>query len=139
MSFIKIFVFEFHQNFSFWVSAQFRILSFIKILVFRFHNNLSFWVLSQFELLSFIKLWAFDFFSGKKFLGDFFWCKKVIIVIKKKIGHYCHYCHYYDYYTQVRRKVGFGIIWCPKGHFFTKVTDWRTTRPRRTWVHNNSS
>ena len=52
LSLVKIWVFEYGHNLSFWVLSQFEFLEFCK--------NLIFWVLSQFMFLSFI---TFDFLS----------------------------------------------------------------------------
>ena len=84
MTIITIWVFEFYNNLSFWVSSLFEFLSFITIWVFNcitawvfecyitiwvfeFHHNLRFWVSSQFEFLSFSTIWVFEFHHNRSF------------------------------------------------------------------------
>ena len=61
LSFVTIWVFELHHNWSLWVSSQFQCFSFITISVFEFHNNWSFWVSLQLEFLSVIPTGVFEF------------------------------------------------------------------------------
>ena len=65
-SFIKIWFFEFHQYLSFWVSSKFEFLGFIPIWAFEFHHNLSFRVSSEFQILSLSTIWVFMFFLLEK-------------------------------------------------------------------------
>ena len=41
--------------------SEFEFLSFVRIWVFEFYHNLSFWFLSKFEFTSFVIIWVFEF------------------------------------------------------------------------------
>ena len=95
LSFITVWVFEFHHNLSFqfhysvsfwvfynnlscWVSSQFEFLSFITVWLFEFHHNLSFLVPSQPEFSSFITIRVLSHF-------DSFWWKGFFCEIKEDL------------------------------------------------------
>ena len=90
LSFITIWVFDFHHNLSFWISSQFEFLSFITIWVFNFPHNLIFCVSLQFELSSFIKFWVIEFYPNLIFefyhiLSFWMFCWINLVLVKKKI------------------------------------------------------
>ena len=98
-SLIKIWVFEFHHNLSFWVSSKFEFLSFNQIWVspqlgFWVYHNLIFWVISPFEIwvlsqFEFVEFWSLSFCENKFFFVKkkliFFCMKKKVFKVKKSV------------------------------------------------------